>query len=271
MAWLRIDDRVRTHPKIIDAGPAAAWFWFCGICYCREHLTDGFIAKAVLPTLAPGVTKTAPLVAGLIRSGLWHESDGGYQVHDFLDWNPSRETVIQKRKEDVERKRNPNGFQSDSERNPDGLQTTIRARAGARARAISGSSDNHDRFSRTTLHPRRHPDLMTVGPVELWASQFAQLVTVAMPSVGGDRERAETEVREWVSALDDELLTAGASAEDIKHPRKFWQERAADKFGRTSPAAAKVCRHHHQPPCATDAECTRKYHRDMEARARAEA
>ena len=39
MAWLRIDDRVRTHPKIAEAGPAAAWLWFCGICYCREHLT----------------------------------------------------------------------------------------------------------------------------------------------------------------------------------------------------------------------------------------
>lgn len=46
MPWLKIDDRVRTHPKTVKAGPAASWFWFCGICYCREQ------------SLAPGITSS---------------------------------------------------------------------------------------------------------------------------------------------------------------------------------------------------------------------
>lgn len=106
MAWLRIDDRVRTHPKVVQAGPDAAWFWFCGICYCREHLTDGFIPKAMLASLVPGVGLSAARkhAATLMRFVLWHETEGGYRVHDFLDWNPSRADVEADREWDRRRK-----------------------------------------------------------------------------------------------------------------------------------------------------------------------
>jgi hypothetical protein len=282
MAWLRIDDRVRTHPKVVQAGMTAAWFWFCGICYCREHLTDGFIAKAMLPTLSAGAgTKAAALAAKLVKVGLWHEVEGGYQVHDFLDWNPARAEVLRKRKEDADRKRrgHQNGAGSvtdsigdsaaDSTRNPDSVQVTPHARAGARARAISGSSgssDQQDRFSRTTLHRPPHPDLMTLGGVELWASQFGQIVTMATPQFGGDREQADRAVRAWVADIDDAFLRDGAPAEAVKQPRKFWQDAAADRYGRKGVASGpRPCRNNHKPPCASDAECTRRYLAGMAA------
>jgi hypothetical protein len=106
VAWLRIDDRVRTHPKIVEAGPEAAWVWFSGICYCREHLTDGFIPSAMLASLVPGVNerKVRLLAAKLTEARLWHADPKGYRVHDFLDWNPSREQVMVKREEDRKRK-----------------------------------------------------------------------------------------------------------------------------------------------------------------------
>ena len=93
MAWLKIDDRVRTHPKIVEAGPVAAWFWFCGICYCREHLTDGLIADKMLPTLVPGVPSWKRPADVLVAAGLWHREERGYRVHDFLEWNPSRAEI----------------------------------------------------------------------------------------------------------------------------------------------------------------------------------
>jgi hypothetical protein len=48
----------------------------------------------------------------------------GYQVHDYLDFNDSAETVRKKREEDRRRKlseRNPAGIQPESERNPTGV------------------------------------------------------------------------------------------------------------------------------------------------------
>jgi hypothetical protein len=104
MAWLRIDDRVRTHPKIATAGPAAAWLWFCGICYCREHLTDGFIPKPVVPNLAMNLTSPWRHAQRLVEVQLWEDAIGGFQVHDFLDWNPSRNDVEAGRDWEVQRK-----------------------------------------------------------------------------------------------------------------------------------------------------------------------
>lgn len=118
MAWLRIDDRVRTHPKIAQAGPAAAWLWFCGICYCREHLTDGFVPKAVVPTLAMNLPSPWKHAARLVEVRLWETASGGYQVHDFLEWNPSREDVMSQRDKERDKKRNqrsvPRGQVGDS-------------------------------------------------------------------------------------------------------------------------------------------------------------
>jgi hypothetical protein len=156
VAWLRIDDRVRTHPKIAEAGPAAAWLWFCGICYCREHLTDGVIPRSVVSSLAMNLPLPLKHAERLVAVGLWHETENGngYTVHDFLDWNPSRADVDANRKADLERKRKHGGVRLDSERIPSGFQTTpSRASAGAPARALdqlSGSGVSSEESARET-------------------------------------------------------------------------------------------------------------------------
>ena len=109
MAWLRIDDRVRTHPKIATAGPAAAWLWFCSVCYAREHLTDGFIPKAVVPALAGGLPSPWRHAARLVDVRLWEDAVGGFLIHDFLDWNPSKAEVLSHRDKDRDKKRTQRG------------------------------------------------------------------------------------------------------------------------------------------------------------------
>lgn len=137
MAWLKVDDRVRTHPKIVEAGPLAAWVWFCGICYCREHLTDGFIADKMLATLVPGLSSLKKAAASLVAAGLWHRGERGYQVHDFLDWNPSRADVEKQRA--IDRARKGTGFPSDSRRIPEGPPTDSDASRDAHRGSGSGS------------------------------------------------------------------------------------------------------------------------------------
>lgn len=81
MSWVIIDDGVPNHPKFLDAGPAAAWLWVCGLAYCRRHHTNGFIPRAALPTL--GVPNVRPLVDRLVKVHLWESVSGGHQVHDY--------------------------------------------------------------------------------------------------------------------------------------------------------------------------------------------
>lgn len=90
MAWIRLDDNAPWHPKHLKAGPLASWLWVCGLAYCQRHATDGFIPVEAMHMLgATGPWK--PLASALVKAGLWIEAEGGYRVHDFLDWNDSRE------------------------------------------------------------------------------------------------------------------------------------------------------------------------------------
>jgi hypothetical protein len=87
--WSKIDDGFSDHPKVIEAGPLAGWLFVCGLCYCAKFLTDGFIPAAKVRRLAD-VDNAADLAARLVAVGLWEPRDGGYQVHDYLDYQYSK-------------------------------------------------------------------------------------------------------------------------------------------------------------------------------------
>lgn len=93
MAWLRVESSVARHRKFMQAGPAPSWLWVCGLAYCQEGLTDGFIPTQALPYL--GVKNAPQLVKHLVSAGLWEPVDGGWQVHDYLTYNRSADTVQQ--------------------------------------------------------------------------------------------------------------------------------------------------------------------------------
>jgi hypothetical protein len=89
MTWVRIDDNAPHHAKLLKAGSQASWLWVCGLAYCQRMKTDGVIPTEALPVLgAPEWAETAPV---LCQVGLWIPIDGGYQVHDYLDYNGSAE------------------------------------------------------------------------------------------------------------------------------------------------------------------------------------
>jgi hypothetical protein len=99
MTWARIDENAPLHPKLIRAGCTAVGLWLAGVCYCNRLLSDGVIPAKDLPMLIPGISvRTAKrAIRKLVSVGLWHERPGGYEVHDFLDYNPSRADVLARR------------------------------------------------------------------------------------------------------------------------------------------------------------------------------
>jgi hypothetical protein len=95
MTWVRLDDLMPQHPKVLRAGPAAAWLWVCGLAYCSRMLTDGAIPSQALASF--GLPQTDKLAATLVEVGLWDETSDGFQVHDFLQYQPSRKQVLERR------------------------------------------------------------------------------------------------------------------------------------------------------------------------------
>lgn len=102
MAWVRIDDSFPDHPKALQAGPLACWLYVCGIAYANRHLTDGFIPARQVSRLIDA-KKADALAAALVEAELWEAVDGGYQVHDYLDYQPSAEKVKKERSDNAER------------------------------------------------------------------------------------------------------------------------------------------------------------------------
>jgi hypothetical protein len=96
MAWVKLEDDWYDHPKLIDLDLAVVGLWVLGITYCNRYLTDGSISKAALRRFAP--TARLDQVAVLVDNGLWDRVDGGFQVHDYLDYQPSAALVKEQRK-----------------------------------------------------------------------------------------------------------------------------------------------------------------------------
>ena len=97
MSWVKLDDQVTHHPKVLKAGPVAAWTWVCCIAYASQHLTDGFVPFEALTTF--GVPQAAKHAAKLLEVGLLEAAEGGYRVHDYHAYNAPAETVKAKRQE----------------------------------------------------------------------------------------------------------------------------------------------------------------------------
>jgi hypothetical protein len=108
VAWARLDDGFYDHPKITRVWrrcPGAVGLHARVIAYCARHETDGHILAEIVTGLSPLQRDREAQVKALIEEGLWYQGEDGFVIHDYLDYNPSREQINHKRAEDRERKR----------------------------------------------------------------------------------------------------------------------------------------------------------------------
>ena len=89
MSWLRIDDGFDEHLKIVDLSDAAFRAHVEGLTYCARNLTNG-----VIPAGVNGRICTKTVRQELVDAGVWEADGRAIRIHDYLDWNPSKEQVI---------------------------------------------------------------------------------------------------------------------------------------------------------------------------------
>ena len=89
MGWVRLDDGFANHPKLVAVGATGMAMFVAGLCYCSRYLTDGFIPQAQVKLLI-NIRDSSNVAARLVGAGLWEPAEGGFAVHDYLVYNPSR-------------------------------------------------------------------------------------------------------------------------------------------------------------------------------------
>lgn len=96
MPWGRLDDSLYDHPKLDALGRSrlpAVGLNTLAQSWCNRWLTDGVVPSDRIPRLGG----TAALAELLVTAGLWEHTDDGYRIHDFLDYNDSRDDVLAQR------------------------------------------------------------------------------------------------------------------------------------------------------------------------------
>lgn len=91
MTWFKVDDSFYDHPKVFDAPDCALALWLRAGAWSARSLTDGFV-PAKLPARLCDDPDTA--VKELVDRGLWLRAKGGYQFHDWDEYQPRREEVL---------------------------------------------------------------------------------------------------------------------------------------------------------------------------------
>lgn len=99
MTWVRIDDAMPEHPKLLAAGPLAFALDVAAICYSARNGTNGRIPRAKVRLLLDlsdvriGRAKVDPIALAekLVECGRWHRDGDDYVIHDFAEYNFTRE------------------------------------------------------------------------------------------------------------------------------------------------------------------------------------
>lgn len=104
MSWVRLDDAMPHHPKVVAAGALAFALDVAAICYSNRYELDGFIADAALPAVLPGLGQARKIAARLEQAGRWHRDDdaGGWQIHDVADYQFSADEAEDRRRKRAE-------------------------------------------------------------------------------------------------------------------------------------------------------------------------
>jgi len=123
MPWIKVDDHYDEHRKFMECGPLGHALWLSGMAYCNRNLTDGFIPWSAARTLLSwefleppdddgrrlrvAISVTSGMSGGdvdaeyvislLTACGLWDEVSGGYVVHDYAEYQPTKEQVLAER------------------------------------------------------------------------------------------------------------------------------------------------------------------------------
>lgn len=128
MTWFKVDDGFYDHPKVLELDMAARGLWVMAGAYCARHLTDGVITGRQIKVIG-GTQKQAEK---LVAAGLWSADDAPpsarrYAFNDWREFQPTRDEVLSKRREDAERKRLARGVKRVKQQERENVRADVHA------------------------------------------------------------------------------------------------------------------------------------------------
>lgn len=238
MAWIKVESSVARNRKFQKAGAAASWLWLCGLAYCQEGLTDGFIPVESIDYL--GVKQARRLAELLVAADLWHAVVGGWDVHDYLEHNRAASEVrrLQHERKDAgaiggkasgeARRKQTVEPVAEATREAKSKQPSNPSSSSATATATDQSGSERARARTPSIVSKRRLDAAWEGP-RVYVPQRAHADFLAL------RRGAEPELLEWYAQVsEDWTLGAHAADEPGADMIVFWKARYAERWPATT-------------------------------------
>lgn len=102
MAWAKLDDQFWMHRKVVPLSDGAFRLYVCALAYVQQQRTSGVLTEQDVQALSR-LHRIKPKAASeLTASGLWEDTDKGWRIHDWDQYNgrqhdDSRERVARYR------------------------------------------------------------------------------------------------------------------------------------------------------------------------------
>lgn len=237
MSWVRFDDCTPDHPKVAILSDRAFRVMFGAVCYASRFLTDGEIPAAFLRMVPTKVR------AELVSAGVWRLEEGVYSIHDYLVYQPSRESVESRRAQTADRvkrfrNRVGNGVTNAPVTMPPShplpsppdppTTTSSSSEGGARPRGALVTSP-------LAWH-QRHGSHVT-GLCD-WVCLPGDLADELAGRLPGDREANRVQVEAWARRVREAWQADGRVVGDGS-VYEFWKHRWQDEFGSSKPSAGR--------------------------------
>lgn len=247
MPFGRLHEEAAGDGKLLRISDSAWRMWGMGLIYCQKNLTDGFIPADAIVSFGVKALKPAKVAEELCRpqlpgrAPLWMKVAGGYQIHDYLQWNDSRETILMKRqgaKSRLDRFRERQAADNGARNavpthSPDALPPD----AEERAQRVRGSGDLSGRGSGGNQPsgvfagalPREHLKHAACDPTFSLCVPRAvhdKLTNKLAPKYGGDRGQAAAALQRWYPTVWQSLAPDFVMKDEFK----FWQGRFDDEL-----------------------------------------
>lgn len=252
MTWVRVDEEFSHHPKVLNAGPLGMAMQIAALCYCNKYLTDGFIPERVVPTLLDlrglGMRMwTGDLIGGgedaewglvvedLLSAGLWMEVPNGYVIHDFHDYQPSKDEVLELREKRKEAGRR--GGLAKGQANAQGFAKQSSSKSSSKIEAKSKPDPVPVTDPETVTKTETDPKGKTLAPKS--AREPDHLFEAVAESCGMDwRNGITKQARGSLNAAVKDLRDIGADPEAVRERAANWPGLFPDAT-LTPPALAK--------------------------------
>ena len=216
MSWFRIDDRLPNSRKVLaiprQIRCAAIGLWSMAGAWCMDELTDGRLPKFMVEELAG----TPELAEALVKCGLWYDEPDEYVFHDWADWQPSRDEVMEKREKNAARLR---AWREQKARENEARNSVTNSVTNT---VTNGGGNSVGTLSPTRPDPTR-PDPLLKTP----SSADADAVFERFWNLYPKKVEKQAARRKWnttVKRVDPEVVIAG-----LERYVEFWRRKGTER------------------------------------------